>query len=186
MTPQQLTALKNEINADPALSALPNTPDDAFVIAAALNQLASPDYLVWRTEVPVQAIFDAIEWSKYTPVDAADNSVIYTNRLLLIQTKQMNLQNMIVGRETVDALKANIRAGLRDAVIALPAGAGGALVSAGGASGATVLAACTRQATRGEKVLVAQANVTTGTTTAAIMGYEGQIGYQDVLAARAA
>lgn len=185
MTPQQLAALKVEIDADPVLSALPNTADDAFTIAAALNQLAVPDYAVWRTEAPVQAIFDAIDWSKYTPVDAADGTATFTNRLLVVQTKQMNLQNMLIGRDVVDATKANLRAGLRDAVIQLPAGAGGGLVTAGGTSAATVLAACTRRATRGEKVLVAQSGVTTGGTTAAIMGHEGAISYQDVLAARA-
>lgn len=187
MTPSQLAAIKADILASPDLNAQPNNSDGAYEIARLYNLPASPTFNVWRTDAPVDAILDAINWSLYTPQDAADNTATYTNRLLAIQTKQMNLQNMLIGRSSINAAKVNIRAGLRDAVIAVPAGASGAAVSPGGASGATVLAACIRNATRIEKLLAtaSQGSDTTGTTTARVMGFEGQVSYQDIEAARA-
>lgn len=185
LTPAQLQTLKAAILADPELNALPSDSNGAFAIANLLNLPSNPAQAGWNTQASSAAIIDAIDWRKYTPTDSADNTVTYSNRLLLIQTKQMNLQNIIVGREFIDASKANVRAGLRDAVIALPAGAGGALVSAGGASGATVLAACTRTMTRGEKIF-AGADVPTGTVTAKLFTFQGELNLNDVLEARAA
>ncbi len=186
MTPAQLAAIKADIAANPDLNAYPNNSDGSYEIARLYNLTASPQQLVWRTDAPVQAIYDAIDWTKFTPVDVPDatSAPLATARLLAIQTKQMNLQNMLQGRTTVDASKANIRAGLRDAVVALPAGANGAAVTAGGASGATVLAACVRPATRMEKLLKLS-DATTGSTTAALLGFEGACTYQDIDAARA-
>lgn len=183
MTPAQLQTLKTAILADNTLNAFPNNTDGAAGIAALLNTLAVPDFMVWRTEVPVANIFDAITWVNYTAADPPEATGIYTARAMAIQTKQMNLQNMLTGRATLDASKVNVRAGLRDAVVALPAGASGAAVSAGGASGATVLNACTRKALRIEKILTAGPQ-TTGTVAADVMGWEGQVSYQDVDQAR--
>ena len=184
MTPAQLQLIKTEIQNDATLNSAPNNSDGADFIARELNKIAVPDFLVWRTEAPVGAVYDAISWDKFTPTDAADSTVTYSNRLLAVQTKQMNLQNMLVGRETIDASKTNVRLGLRDAVIALPTGVGGAAVTAGGASGVNVLNALTRKATRVEKVL-ATGSATSGTVTANLMGFEGAIQYPDVEAARA-
>jgi hypothetical protein len=184
MTPAQLSTLKAAITADQVLSAFPNNSDGAFAIAAAVNLPADPSVNVWRTDAPVADISDAINWAQYTPVDAVDSTAVYTNRLLSIQTKQMNLQMMLQGRESVNANKINIRAGLRDAVIAVPAGANGTAVSPGGANGATVLNACVRNALRVEAIL-AGADATTGTVTAKLLGFEGTVTYQDIEAARA-
>lgn len=138
-------------------------------IAAYYNTATAND--IWRTDAPVDDIVDAVSWDKYTPVDVADATALYTNRLLIIQTKQMNLQSMLIGRAIVNAAKANIRGGLRDAVVAIPAGALGANVSPGGASGATVLLACIRKATNAEMVL-STAAATTGNTAARVPLYE--------------
>jgi hypothetical protein len=108
----------------------------------------------------------------------------YVARMLRIQTKQMNLQNMLIGRSSINCSKANVRAGLRDAVIGVPAGISGALTAPGGASGVNVLAACTRSATNAEKIL-AGAQETTGTVTANVLGYEGPVSPSDVQQARA-
>lgn len=129
---------------------------------------------VWRTEAPVTAILDSITWSNYTPNDPPDGTTLYLNRSINAQIKQMNLQLMLQGRQTLDCSKANVRAGLRDAVIALPTGAGGAAVAAGGASGATTLAACVRSANRIEAAL-ASGTATTGSTTASLLTFEGGI-----------
>ena len=184
LTPAQLATLRADINADATLSALANNGDTAIDIAAAYNATSNPAMSVWRTDAPVNDIYDAIDWTKYTPNDLADVTVIFSNRVLLVQTKQMNLQNMLTGRTTLNASKANIRAGLRDAVTALPSGTGGALVSPGGTGGATVLQACIRTATRAEK-LFAGAPATTGPTTANLLVFEGAITAQDVSQARA-
>lgn len=183
LTPAQLATLKAAILADQALASQPMDGDGNAFIADYYNAIASPDFMVWRTEAPVNNILDAITFTSYTPADSPEASGMFTARALVIQTKQMNLQNLMLGRTAIDASKANIRAALRDAVVGLPAGAGGAAVSAGGASGATVLAACLRKARRIEQLYNA-GNATTGTTTAALMGYEGTVNSNDIDAAR--
>ena len=140
-----------------------------FAIAAYYNTATTTD--IWRTDAPVDAILDAIDWSKYTPADAADATAIFTNRTLAIQTKQMNLQNMLIGRDSLNAAKSNIRAGLRDAVVGVPAGALGALISPGGPSGSLVLAACIRKASNSEVLLSTTTGGTTGPTTARVPLY---------------
>jgi hypothetical protein len=181
MTPAQLAALKADILSDPAFTGLPANLDGAYEISAAYAVVVAVD--VWRTDANVAAIYDAIDWTKYTPTDAPDGSAIYTNRVLAVQTKQINLQNMLQGRQTVDASLAHIRSGLRDAVIALPTGAGGAATSAGGPSGATVVSALTRKANRGE-ALFAAGPVQTGTVSAKILAFEGTLTPEQVQQAR--
>lgn len=193
LSASQLAALKADIIAasDQAcvdLEADPTNADKAFAVKDLYNLLASPDSFVWQTTAPVRDVFDAITWANYTPQDAVpasgDAIHVFNARMLVIQTKQMNLQNMLVGRVTLDASKANIRAGLRDAVINLPAGTNGASVTAGGASGATVMNALTRKATRVEKLLITS-SPSTGGVTAGVMGFEGLLTPDDVLAAMA-
>lgn len=179
MTPAQLQAIKADIAADPVMSALPLNGDSNYEIARLYNLPPAVAMTVWRTEAPVKLINDAIDYSKYTPVDAADGTTIQTNRLMIIQTKQMNLQNLILARDTVDASKVNIRKGLQDAVIQLPAGAAGAMVVAGGAAGANVLTAMLRNATRAEKLLTSGQS-TTGTVTANLLGFEGTVTDRDI------
>ena len=181
LTPAQIATLKADIllNADTNTQPAGSTGNAA--IMALYNAASSTD--VWQTSAPVQAVYDSIDWSKFTPVDVADSTVTYTNRLMLIQTKQMNLQSILQGRTSVDASKANLRAGLRDAVIALPAGTAGASVTAGGASGVTVLTALTRKANRYEK-LFATATATTGTVTANLLVVEGLLSVDDLQLAR--
>lgn len=194
LTTAQLTALRTAINGNGAWSSFPQTSDGHFALAQALNQPASPAFTVWRTEVPTTAIMDAIDFSKFTPTAALDDTALAvaltaqqrTAQLLAIQTKQMNLQMMTQGRTTLDASKPNIRGGLRDAVIQLPSGSGGAAVTAGGANAVNVLTACTRNATEAEKILAtpSSGSDTTGGVTARVLGFEGALSGQDVEAAR--
>lgn len=179
MTPAQLDALAADIALDQALAALPKNSDSAVAVANAYNLPASPQYLVWRSDASTTAILDAVDMSKYTPNDAADGTATYTNRVLLAQTKQMNLQLMTQGRTSLDATKAALRSSLRDAVINLPTGSAGVNTQPGGASGATVLAACLRPATRAEK-LFSPGTATTGTTVGGLMNWEGGISGVDV------
>lgn len=185
----QLQTLKTAINANPAWSAYPMNSDGYFALAKVLNATAVPAFKVWRTDAKTTLLIDSINLANYTPNDAiadSDSGDLLqrkNGRLLTAQTKQMNLQLMLQGRETLNCSTATVRANLRDAVILLPTGAGGANTSPGGASGATTLTACTRSATEAEKIL-AGANETTGTVTAAVLGFEGALTVQDVEAAR--
>lgn len=194
LTASQLQTLKTAILGNSTWNAYPNTADGNFELAKALNAAAVPDLIVWRTDAQVNDIYDAIDWTKFTPQGALDDATLTDAtmasrrqaQLLAIQTKQMNLQNMLQGRSSVNAAKVNVRAGLRDATIQLPAGTNGAGVAAGGTNGTNVLNACTRKATEIEKILVtaSQGSDTTGSVTARVMGYEGTVTPQDVETAR--
>lgn len=146
------------------------------------NSVATPDFFVWRTDAPTSEILDSISFDKYTPTDSADNTATWTNRALAAQTKQLNLQLILQGRSSVDATKANVRLALRDAVIQVPTGASGAMVSPGGASGVTTLTACLRKAKRIEK-LFSVSSATTGSVTGNLLVFEGTITELDVVEA---
>lgn len=192
MNATQLQALRTAIDANGVWAAFPLTDDGHYALAAELNLTAAPDFLLWRTETPVEAIIDGIDGAKYTPVDsmpvadaATGNAAIhqFNGRLLAIQTKQMNLQSLLLGRTVLNCSRANVRAWLRDAVIQVPAGVAGANVNPGGTNANAVMTLCTRKATYGEKIL-AGAQETTGGVTASVIGYEGSISPQDVQQAR--
>lgn len=177
----QLQTLKNAILAEtnPTIVAARN----AGATGAIADWYNLPSLVkVWRTNVPVIDIEDAITWSNYTPNDEPDGTTLYTNRMLNAQSKQFNLQNMKLGKEHINASKANVRVGLKDAVTGLYTGAAGAVVSAGGAGGVTVLNACTRFATNCES-LFATVGATTSPVTAKLLTYEGNISNEDVVLA---
>jgi hypothetical protein len=91
LTPAQLTTLAAAIAADSNVNTIPNNGDGHYAIADYYAQASTKD--VWRSEAPVSAISDAIDWSRYTPTDAASDgdsaavAAAKTNRLLAIQTK---------------------------------------------------------------------------------------------------
>lgn len=182
-TTQQLQTLKAAIIADAELNALPNNSDGNFAVAALLNQTSNPAVMFWDTRAPTAVLMDAIDFSKYTQADVVDGTATQTNRLLAVQTKQMNIQIIMYGREIVDMSKATIRASIRDAVIQIPAGVSGGDVTSAGASGANVLSAGRRVGTRLE-VILTSGTAQTGTVTGNLYGYEGSISYQEVDAAR--
>lgn len=191
LTPQKLSTLKTAVLADPTAAGY-RTAGDSYSLKAWLDGASTTS--VWRTDAPVAAILDGIDWTKFTPTDTVapttftpDGTTAQTNlmlqevikllahlaRTLDIQIKQMNLQMMLV-RQTVDATKPTFRNGVRDAVIQLPAGAAGALIAAGGASGVNAVQPMTRIATRAEAAL-AGAPTQTGTVTASALVFEGAI-----------
>lgn len=182
LTLAQLNVIKADILANPDLNSKPNNDDGEFEIARLYNLPPAVAMNVWRTDAQVSDIFDAIDFSKFTPVDAPEVTGIFAARAWAINIKQMNLNTMLIGRDTLNAAKVTIRASLRDAVIQLPAGALGVMVSAAGASGVNVMNACIRPATRIEKLLVnaSIASDTTGSVTARVMGFEGAIGLNQV------
>ena len=188
-SPQQIAAIKAAIAADPVLAGASASDDGSDLIAKAFNVVGATD--VWRTDAPVDSIYDSIDWTKYTPTtvpalsDLPAASAWFLNQCATINIKQMNLQNMLFGRVTLNCSRAGIRAGLRDAVIALPAGTAGAPVSAGGSGGVNVLAVCVRKATRLEALLAA-AVATTGPTSANVLVFEGAVSYAEISAVRSA
>lgn len=183
LTQTQATLLHDAIFAetDPAFVELRNAGATG-AMAEWYSATATPDFLVWRTDAQVAGIINAISLDKYTPNDAPDGTTTWTNRVLAAQTKQLNLQLLLQGKTTLDASKATVRAGLRDAVISVPTGAAGANTNPGGTSGVNVLNACTRKANRIEK-LFSSGSETTGTVTASLLTYEGGIGNDAIVQA---
>lgn len=185
LTTTQSTMLAADIAADPVLNALPHNSDGAFEIARVYNLPANPLFYVWRSDASVDDIFDAITWASLTPVDVpnvADSAQVVaaqTTRALICQAKQINLQILLQGRQTLNTTKLKVRQALTDSLQNVPAGVSGANLDAGWAQ---VKATLYRPATRLEKLLVTGGTGTTGVP--ATMGYEGTISYQEVEQAR--
>lgn len=180
MTPQEIEELRPKVFADPSCQVFLNAFDTPG-LTAHLNGASGQN--AWRSDAPVSNILDAISWSSYTPNDSIVGSdtdpvlSIKIGRLLTVQTKQMNLQLMLQGRDRLDTRPPNVRLGLRDAVTQVPTGTNGALTSPGGGNGTMVLNECVRSATRAEVFLAAnsQASDTTGAVTARVLKFEGEI-----------
>lgn len=101
LTAPQLATLKAAIDADPVLAAKPLNSDGYFDIAVALNtQIATPDFFVWRSSVPVTEIMgNNFDWTR------VDNMTVGESRIWEYMTQ--------LG--AIDASKANIRAGVNEA-----------------------------------------------------------------------
>lgn len=181
MTSAQLATLKADILADGALNAFPNNSDGASAIAAVYNTIASPNFFVYRIDVPPQDIYDQVVWANLTPTDAPDTTTQWQNRSLSCQGKQFNLQILVQGQTRINASKANIRAGLQDALTNVPSGISGAPVSAGWVGVRDN--ALARKATRVEKLFATGGNGSTA-ALAGTMGVEGVLTWQDVDTAR--
>ena len=143
---------------------------------ARLLNLAST-FVVWRSTTPADDVADAILWDRLTPVDTPDGSALQTNRLLLCQAKQMNLQVLLQGRSIIGTGRANLRNGLSDALLNVPSGVNGATQDAGWIGANRVKAVISRFATVAERVFA------TGTGTAGTPGvlvWEGDLTVSDI------
>src|SRR4029079_2606190 len=104
LTSAQLQQLKNDIAGNANLidgvtiSAMPNDSDANDAIAKWYSAIATPDFFVFRTNVPAAEIFDQVTWANYTPADAPDATVAWSNRSLACQGKQFNLQILLQGQ----------------------------------------------------------------------------------------
>lgn len=180
MTPSQITAIKADIAASPDL-----VGKQDYQIAALYNLPAVPNYDVWRTEAPVKGVYEAIDGTKYTPADTpllADlpaKAAWFLNLCGMINIKQMQLQNLLIGKTEIDASKAGTRSWLKDAVTGVPAGPNGAAINPGGANATAVMNTLIRPALRIEKLLVLRTEQT-GVVTAGVMGREGTISPQEI------
>lgn len=127
-------------NADPVVAnALALRADNQ--IADWYNGLSA--FIVWRTQTSTRNVFNAIDWAKFTPADAvpadALGNAVFTSRILVCQTKQINVQTALMGALQVDSRFANIRKLFDDALKQIPAGVSGALLNAGAAAVQTAM-----------------------------------------------
>lgn len=157
LTPSQQQALKTFINSQPELAAQPLNGDGAYAIAAIINQPATPAYIVWRTDVSVDEIMrNGIDWAR------VDN----------LSVGKARIWDWMGRLGTLNASKPNIRAGIDATWVGTAADL---------AVRAAVYTHCKRSATIVEKLFASGAGTTADPAT---MGFEGQIAYQDVEAAR--
>lgn len=171
LTPAQCLTLKNFALADQTAADMLSIGND-MGLADWFNEPTTT--WIWRASVPADEVFNAIAWSALTPADAPDGTAQYTNRALQCQAKQINLQILLQGRERIAGAKATTRAGLSDALLNVPSGAGGALQSAGWAA---VKGAISRLATRAESALAIGAGTQAAPSTPA---YDGNLGYMEI------
>ena len=188
LTAAQLLVLKNAILGDGTLSQIDHTSNAGYVQLADAMNVVDSAFFVYKSDVKVQDIYDQITWANLTPADAPTDTVTpandtaitlarWHNRSLACQGKQFNLQIILQGQNLIDARKANVRAGLQDALTNIPSGASGAPISAGWvAVRDNVL---TRKATRAEKLFVSGGNGATA-ATAATMAVEGLVTPDDI------
>ena len=159
LTPAQQQTLKACINAVPAWAALPNDAVSAQTIADALNQPASPDWHVWRTDVSRDDVTgDGFDWTQ------VDNLTAGQARIwdLLFQTESGRISFASAGK----------RAAISEAWKGTAAKV---------AVATYVFSQARRTATAGEKCL---STGTGSTASPATMQIEGAIGYAAVQAAR--
>lgn len=162
LTAAQQATLKADILADQVLSAFPNNSDGAFAIAAIYNAVASPDFYIWRTSVPVVEIMqNGFDWTR------VDNLTVGKARIWEFMTSAGIL----------NPSQPNVRAGF-EACFSVEAG--------DQSTRQAIYNHCQRLATRAEKLF------STGTGTAAThhgLGpatstLDGLLSYQDVQDAR--
>ena len=156
LTPQQAATLQTAVLADPVLSQLEPSADNAFAIADAFNMPTAPNFIVWKTNVSIDEIMrNGMDWAR------VDN----------LSVGKARIWDWLGRLGTINAAKPNVRAGIDAAWVGTAADL---------AVRAAIYVHCKRSATRIEKLLATG----TGTdATPATMGYEGSITYQDVLTA---
>lgn len=177
LTPKELPTFKAAILAqtDSTFVALRQANDEQGM-AAWYN--GSDTFQVWRSTTDAPSVFNAISWANLTPADTPDATATYTNRALLCQARQINLQILLQGQSSIATSKLSIRQGLQDGLLNVPAGIGGAPLDAGWAGAGKVKATIQRACTKAERLWA------TGTGTTANPGdlgsFEGLITAQDV------
>lgn len=160
LTDAQKQTVKAAILADQALAAQPMNSDGAFAIADALNQLATPAFIVWRTSLSLS------ECTRATGFDWTEVDGLTVGKARIWEWLFKN------EAQACDPSRANVRAGIQNCWSG----------TANRAAVNTALqAVMKRSATRAEKLL---ATGTGSDTTPATMGFEGPISYQDVQDAR--
>lgn len=156
LTISQYAALAADINANAGeFGALPHTSDGAFVIAAAYNLAAAPEFVVWRTRVLLEEITqNGFAWTE------VDNLTVGKAR---IWDWMFNNPD-----RSVNPSKNNVRAGIAECW----SGTANRL-----AVQAVVLGHCKRNASRVEKLYATGPGTT---ASPAKLGFEGLLDYDNV------
>lgn len=165
LTSQQLTTLKNAINANPTWQAFPIDGDGPAELAIVLNQTASPDFIVFKSSLSRHALLTETSLAG-TVFTWAGNGYISRS-----QGERDAFREMWNSTGTVDPRATNIISAILD----IFSGAGGLV------NRTHFTEMSKRKATFGEKILA------TGTGTIispASMGYEGNLSASDVYQAR--
>lgn len=159
----QLAALRTAINAgiSAPITTAAQTRNDTE-LARLLNLDSS--FWVWRSVVATEDILEAVNWSSFTPQALPDGSALYSQRQFNCQLKRDNMR-VLLERSTLPTGRPNIRTSLTDALLNVPAGAGGADLDAGWLGTGKVKAVISRLATVAERALI-----TTGTGAAGTPG----------------
>lgn len=148
LTLAQRQALKAAILADGALAGA-----DAFTIKEAFNALASPQFVVWRTAVPLEEIMrNGMDWTR------VDN----------LSVGKARIWDWLSRLGTINASQPNIRAGIDATWVGTAADL---------AVRAAVYIHCKRDATRVERLF---ATGTGSTADPGTMTFEGAITADDV------
>ena len=156
LTTAQLTTLKAYIESVPALNTQPMNSDGAYAIALALNEPASPAFIVWKTAVQRNVVGKAFVATALAAITAGNND---------------KLNNFAAWNEVIDPSRLDQRQFFDDIFS----------VAAGASTRAALLALWKRSATVLEKLY---ATGTGSDASPATMLVEGTIGYQEVEQAR--
>ena len=161
------------------LEGMPEVENWAGIIAY-YNTAPTPAVYCWNPQTPISDLFDAIDYTAFTPNDStSDTTQVYNNRAQAILIKQAVLQVILTNKDFVNMAKANIRAGLKDATTSLPSGNSGANRSATGTNGINLLNAGLKALNRVE-AFFATTTETTGAVTASIRVVQGTLTEQNV------
>jgi hypothetical protein len=183
LTPAQQATLKAFVEADPVFSLLSPSNGSALQIANALNAPTNPAFILWRSNVPLSEINNAIVWANMTPAQAipttgSDAQLLWIAKSMACQGKQFNLQTLLYTyADGVNATLQNIRNAFQDCLTNIPSTGAGGITGAGWPAVQTVMQ---RTANGIEKLL------STGTGTVgspAVATLEGEINYVDVVLA---
>ena len=156
LTTTQLVTLGADIAADVTLAAYPLNSDGAYAIAQAYNELAAPEFTVWKTNVTRNEVGKTFVASALAAITAGNND---------------KLNNFAAWNEVVNPSRADQRQFFNDVFS----------VAAGATTRTALLALWKRPATRLEKLF---ATGTGSNEVPATMVIESPIAYQQVEAAR--
>ena len=167
LTNAQLATLKADILADGTLNAFPNNSDGAFSIALIYNLIVAPDFWTWRTAVSKDELVGS------TSVDGTVFNWTGAGYITRSQGERDAFAQIFNGAGFVNASLANVRQAFGD-------------IFSGGTAPAPanrthLLTVARRKATRIEKLFASGIG---STASPALMNFEGNINYNDILLAR--
>ena len=151
LTTAQLIVLRDNIAADPAFASVPHNSDGAFLVAAAYNSQAVPDFTVWKSSVSTAECKQAMVWTEFIGRSSGEQAA----------------WTFMLSNGTINPADANVRQGIQD----IFSGPGCAT------SRANLVVIAKRLATRAEKLF---ATGTGSSASPGTMAFEGQLSYQDI------